>query len=113
MPADLVVMIRKGETRPVYGQVLAPSGGTATIASGGKYTLYDGSGAVVTGHDNADVTGYDNTAGAAPRAWKLLSTGALTEGAYRMVFTLSVTNSVDGMTRVLKPSVAVRVEPVV
>lgn len=111
---DAVARLRLGETRPIYGQLEAPSGSTLTISAQPTYTLYDSSGVAVTGHVAQNVTGYDAGAQAAPRAWLNLNTAlpALAAGYYTMVFSVAATGS-DGIPRAFRVTVGVHVtEPV-
>ncbi len=107
MIADVIVLIRKGEKRPIYGQLTAETG-TLTITAA-TYTLYDAAGVAVTGHTaGTAVTGYDVAADADPKAWVLLDTSeaAITPGNYTLVFSLSATGS-DNLARVFEPAVLV------
>ena len=109
---DNYSQVRRGEKRPLYGQVAALSG-TLTIAASPvpTCTLYDASGAPVGGLTNVAATGYDAGAQAAPRVWYNLdstSPVALAAGFFTLVFKLSATGS-DGIDRVLEPSVEVQV----
>lgn len=115
---DSFVRIRRGEKRPVYGQVTAQTG-TLTIQSSPAptCTLYDSTGTVVGTADQA-ATGYDNTALAAPRVWFNLDStswagyaGALPAGFYTMVFKFTAAGS-DSLTRVYEPSIEVQIQDV-
>jgi hypothetical protein len=109
---DTFARVRRGEKRPLFGQVAAETG-TLTISASPAptCTLYDAAGFAVSGLSNVAATGYDAGALAAPRVWFDLDTTSptnLAAGFYTMVFKLSATGS-DGIDRVLEPTVEVQV----
>jgi hypothetical protein len=109
---DTFTRLRKGEKRPVYGQVTVETG-TLTISAipAPTCTLYGASGAAIAGLTDVSATGYDAGASAAPKIWYDLDSTSpviLAPGFYTMVFKLSATGS-DGMGRVLEPSAEIQV----
>jgi hypothetical protein len=106
---DGFAKLRKGEKRPVYGQVVMSSG-TLTIAAlpAPTATLYDANGAAVGGFSGVAVSGYDTGAKTAPRVWLLLDTAALNSGFYTLSFVFTASGS-DGSTRIYKPNVGIQV----
>src|SRR5437764_954629 len=109
---DGFVRIRRGEKRPLYGQVSVPSG-TLTIGASPAptCTLYDSNDAAVAGLTAIAATGYDTAALAAPQVWLDLDTTTptnLAAGFYSLVFKLSAAGS-DGIARVLEPAVEVQI----
>ena len=109
---DGFVRIRRGEKRPLYGQVSVASG-TLTIGASPAptCTLYDSNDAAVAGLTAVAVTGYDAGALAAPQVWFDLDTttpASLSAGFYTLVFKLSAVGS-DGIARVLEPAVEVQI----
>lgn len=108
---DSFARIRRGEKRPVYGQVTAETGAlTISGSPAPTCTLYDSAGGAVTGLSDIAATGYDAGAQAAPRVWLDLDTTSptnLAAGFYTLVFKLSAAG-LDGIDRVLEPTVEIQ-----
>lgn len=110
---DAYETLRVGEKRPFYGQVTADSG-TLTIQPSSPaptVTLYDSAGAPVAGVNGAAVTAYDSAAAATVKAIYNLDAAALAAGVYTLVFNFAALASADGLIRIYRPSVRLRVEP--
>ena len=101
--ADIIEIIRKGETRPLFGSATAPSG-TLTITGSPAYVLYNADGSTAT---SGSCTGYDNTALATVRAWINLPTSSISAGTYNLAISFSATSSVDSMTRAYESSLGI------
>lgn len=96
------ISINYGATEVAYVSWTAPSGTTNTISGSPLCSVYDSAGVVVAGYSALAATGFDNTAVTAPRVWKTINTlsPVLAVGTYRIVFTFTVTNSGDSISRV-------------
>ena len=109
--------MRKGQLRPVYGELDAPVGDTITIQSGGTFTLYDQTGAIVTGFSAVSVSGYEPGASTNPQVWYVLNTSSLnpsnlTTCVYSGVFAISALGS-DTITRNYKIDIQINIVPYV
>jgi hypothetical protein len=110
MAYDGKAVLRTGEKRPVYGQVEAGPGGTATIQSGGTFTLLDSRGNAVPGFNTVPVSGQEGI-GQAPHVWYVLDTAGLPANVwYTGRFDVTAAFS-DGITRRVDPEVAIFVAP--
>ena len=106
---DGFVKLRKGEKRPVYGQVTMLTG-TLTVAGtpAPTATLYGADGNIVPGFSAIGVSGYDSGARTAPRVWLLLNTAGLSAGFYTLMFVFTGNGS-DGSSRIYEPNVGVQI----
>ncbi len=106
---DGFAQMRRGETRPLYGQETMLTGSlTIQATPAPTASLFNQAGTAVFGFEEVPASGYDTGANSAPRVWLNLNASTVPAGYYTLAFTFSAVSG-DGETRRYRPTLEVHV----